>query len=286
MVPINVVPPSTVALADAVIPCGSTTVGLNAGLTSTQASYTYTWFPPFGAGMSCAACYSTSTNMIGSYQVVVTNTINGCTATNSVNVLAGGLSASITATPFEGFAPLSVSFTNGTQLGATSGTGSITTTWSYGNGVSYSVTNSNSGGTPNGSTTYQSAGNYTVYLVVTQSIYSGTTVIASCVGTASTLVHVELPSELIIPNIFTPNGDGVNDFFTVQNTSLTDITCQIFDRWGVKMYDMTSEKNQISWDGKNLAGKDVPAGTYFYMIMASGKDGVPYEKQGTVSLYR
>ena len=52
------------------------------------------------------------------------------------------------------------------------------------------------------------------------------------------------------------------------------------------MYDVTSEKNQIGWDGKNLAGKEVPSGTYFYMLKANGKDGVSFEKKGTVSLYR
>jgi flagellar hook assembly protein FlgD len=56
-----------------------------------------------------------------------------------------------------------------------------------------------------------------------------------------------------------------------------------------------SETGNISWDGKNLGGKEVPEGTYFYIIKATGKDGkteflndkgekIP--EQGTVSLYR
>jgi gliding motility-associated-like protein len=285
IVPINVTPPSTVALSPVNIPCGSTTVGINAGLVSQLPSYIYQWKPPIGAGMSCAACYSTSTNMTGNYLVIITNTVNGCIATNSVAVSAGSLTVNFTADPIEGFSPLSVNFTNNTSPFSV-GTGSITTTWSYGNGITYSVTNSNSAGSPNGSTIYQSAGNYTVLLVVNQSVYSGTTVIASCIGTATQVIKVELPSELIIPNIFTPNGDGVNDVFMIQSTSLTNISVQIFDRWGVKMYDMSSEKNQVGWDGKNLAGKEVPAGAYFYMLKAEGKDGTAFEKQGTVNLYR
>ena len=107
-----------------------------------------------------------------------------------------------------------------------------------------------------------------------------------CTGTATTLVVVDLPSLLTIPNIFTPNGDGVNDIFMVQSTNLTEIDCIIFDRWGVKMYDVQSDKGNIAWDGKNLFGKDVPAGTYFYIITATGKDTKTFKQNGSFSLYR
>jgi gliding motility-associated-like protein len=78
----------------------------------------------------------------------------------------------------------------------------------------------------------------------------------------------------------------VNDVFMVNSTNITEITCIIFDRWGVKMYDVTSKTGNIAWDGKNLSGKDVPTGTYFYIITAKGLDDLPYEQKGTVSLYR
>lgn len=122
-------------------------------------------------------------------------------------------------------------------------------------------------------------------LVVTQSVtVAGNT--TGCTGTATALVTVDLPSKLSIPNIFTPNGDGVNDIFLLQTTNLTDINCVIFDRWGVKMYDVHSQTGNIGWDGKNLFGKDVPAGTYFYLINATGKDMQSFEQHGSFSLYR
>ncbi len=289
-VQLNVTPPATFALAPLYINCGASTTTLVAGHTGSTAAagtYSYTWDGPPLSGMSCpggVGCYSTTANMAGDYNVFILNTINGCSATNSVSVYAGVISASLTANPYTGFAPLNVGFDNTTVLQNTT-TGTVTTTWNYGNGISMTYTGSSASysltGPPDGSTIYQSAGSYTVYMIVSQS--TGT---ASCVGTASTVIKVELPSKLEVPNVFTPNADGVNDVFMLQTTNLTEITCTIFDRWGVKMYDVIAEKGNIEWDGKNFGKKDVPAGTYFYILKAKGKDMKDYEQKGTISLYR
>ncbi|MGZ4037065.1 MAG: T9SS type B sorting domain-containing protein, partial [Bacteroidia bacterium] len=281
VVPLNVTPPATLVVQPAGILCGSNTTTITAGTTTQPNYYIYSWQPPVGAGMSCASCYSSSVNTPGNYYVTITNTVNGCVTTNSVYVTSSPtLPVSFSANPASGFAPLTVGFNNTTVLGsATSGT--VTTSWSYGNGSAYTFTNISSGGTPNGGTTYEAPGSYTVMLVVMQAIGSST-----CVGTATTVVNVDIPSELVIPNVFTPNGDGINDMFTVQSTNISDINCVIFDRWGVKMYDVTSDKGQIGWDGKNLFGKEVPTGTYFFILKATGKDGQSFEKKGTVNLYK
>jgi gliding motility-associated-like protein len=286
-VPLNVIPPATIALSNAVIPCGQLTTTLSAGTTTTSTSYSYTWYGPPLSGMSCPGgvnCNTTSVNAPGPYEVVILNTINGCSVSNYVTVSSGTINASITANPDTGFAPLTVGLENGTVLQNTS-SGTVITTWNYGNGISmtYSGTSSSYSvtGPPNGSSVYQSAGSYTVFMIISQS--TGT---ASCIGTASTVVTVELPSGMVLPNVFTPNGDGVNDVFTLQTTNLTEIICLIYDRWGVKMYDVTSDKGNIAWDGKNLSNKDVPDGTYFYFLKAKGKDLKDYEYNGTISLFR
>lgn len=108
----------------------------------------------------------------------------------------------------------------------------------------------------------------------------------SCVDSAYKVIRVDIPSKLEIPNVFTPNGDGSNDVFFLKTSNLTEITALIFDRWGNKVYDLTSGTGNIAWDGKNMEGKDSPAGTYFYIIKATGKDGTTYDKKGNVSLYR
>jgi gliding motility-associated-like protein len=99
-------------------------------------------------------------------------------------------------------------------------------------------------------------------------------------------IEVEIPSTLIIPNIFSPNGDGANDLFFVKATNLDKIDILIIDRWGNKVYELSSSTGNIAWDGKNQYGKEVASGVYLYKLKASGKDGTSYDKQGTITLVR
>jgi gliding motility-associated-like protein len=86
--------------------------------------------------------------------------------------------------------------------------------------------------------------------------------------------------------VFTPNGDGANDLFFVRSSNLTNITAQVFDRWGNKIYELNTDKGNMAWDGKNQQGADVTDGVYYYTIKATGKDGQGYDTKGTVSLFR
>ncbi|MBK7309364.1 MAG: gliding motility-associated C-terminal domain-containing protein [Sphingobacteriaceae bacterium] len=95
-----------------------------------------------------------------------------------------------------------------------------------------------------------------------------------------------MPSKLEVPNVFTPNGDKVNDVFRLIAASLLEIEATIFDRWGNKVYEVTSGTGNIGWDGKNMFGKECPSGTYFYMIKAKGKDAQEYDLKGNVTLFR
>ncbi|MCX7729517.1 MAG: gliding motility-associated C-terminal domain-containing protein, partial [Bacteroidia bacterium] len=125
--------------------------------------------------------------------------------------------------------------------------------------------------------TYNAPGTYTVVMIM----QNGT-----CVDTVYKIIRVDVPSDMEVPNIFTPNGDGVNDYFILHSTNLTEIECIIFDRWGVEMYNVKTDKGNIQWDGKTKAGKDAPAGTYFYIIKAKGADDKYYEKKGYLTLLK
>ena len=72
-------------------------------------------------------------------------------------------------------------------------------------------------------------------------------------------------------NIFTPNKDGINDYFEIKlNDEIK--TCaefKIYNRWGQLQY--FSSKSSLFWDGNNNAGVGVPSGTYFYTVTVSNK---------------
>jgi len=71
--------------------------------------------------------------------------------------------------------------------------------------------------------------------------------------------------EYTLPNIFTPNGDGLNDFFhPFPYSFVKDIDIEIFDRWGINMFSTTNP--DINWDGTNQSTKgNCPDGVYYYI---------------------
>ena len=78
-------------------------------------------------------------------------------------------------------------------------------------------------------------------------------------------------------NVFTPNGDGQNDFLEFETETLKSMRGVIFSRWGKKIYEWTwnesdQEPNPGWWDGKLSNGQDAAPGVYFYMIEGIGLD--------------
>jgi gliding motility-associated-like protein len=73
-------------------------------------------------------------------------------------------------------------------------------------------------------------------------------------------------SLLVIPNTFTPNGDGVHDKWIIDNLSyFPDADIQVFDRWGRRVYQADGG-SAIPWDGTGPNGNDLPVETYYYVI--------------------
>ncbi|MBK9535976.1 MAG: gliding motility-associated C-terminal domain-containing protein [Flavobacteriales bacterium] len=70
-----------------------------------------------------------------------------------------------------------------------------------------------------------------------------------------------------IPNVFSPNGDGVNDVFTFNTDAILGActSMEVFNRWGQVVFQNTG--NNIIWDGRSLAGETCVDGTYFYTIV-------------------
>lgn len=74
-----------------------------------------------------------------------------------------------------------------------------------------------------------------------------------------------------IPNVITPNEDGVNDFFFVNELLLYQpVHFIVYDRWGVKVFEDDDYDNK--WDGDNLRGRSLAEGTYFYVLSLTGAE--------------
>ncbi|GLU53737.1 gliding motility-associated C-terminal domain-containing protein [Dyadobacter frigoris] len=77
---------------------------------------------------------------------------------------------------------------------------------------------------------------------------------------SSDTVKVELyPCPGIIPNVFTPNSDGKNDFFEIDHVTLSTWKLEVYNRWGKQIY--LHENYDNTWDGNNLSG-----GMYYYVL--------------------
>jgi gliding motility-associated-like protein len=209
-------------------------------------------------------------SMTGMYQYLVTNTITGCQANGVFNVEKGDLRADFNADPISGYAPLIVNFTNNSS--SSLGASDIISIWSFGNGSSQTTT-----GNIHPATSFQAAGVYTVILISSK---------GNCLDTTEKIIMVDMPSKLETPNVFTPNGDGSNDVFYLNTANLQILSAVIYDRWGTKVYEVSSKTGNISWDGKSLQGTECATGAYFYIISAEGKDGKSYETKGNISLFR
>jgi gliding motility-associated-like protein len=105
-----------------------------------------------------------------------------------------------------------------------------------------------------------------------------------CDDTTQPPPPVEPVSTISVPNIFTPNGDNVNDEFRVQTENITEYSIEIYNRWGVKVFS-TSLTGQF-WDGRTISGTECSDGTYYYIISAKGADNKLYNLKGFVTLIR
>ncbi|MFW6371057.1 MAG: gliding motility-associated C-terminal domain-containing protein, partial [Bacteroidota bacterium] len=87
-----------------------------------------------------------------------------------------------------------------------------------------------------------------------------------------------------IPNVITPNDDGINDVFRPLNIGFTPASYKliIYNRYGVPIF----ESNQLSegWDGRFASGKTVSEGIYIYYLEYVGQDGTRHHQQGNITV--
>jgi trimeric autotransporter adhesin len=219
----------------------------------------YSWNTNGGNILSGNGTNAASINQTGLYYVVATNTF-GCTSCDTVIVNESPVvpEASFTAAPSEltGVVPFELNFSNTSQ-------NANTYSWNFGD---------QSGGTSIESPdyTFTTAGTYTVTLVASNN--------GRCADTTDVVVKVE--DEFMIPEGFSPNGDGVNDVFVIRGIDrFKGNKFVVFNRWGNQVHEAAPYSNE--WDGSTkqdiqVGGNELPVGTYFY-VLDLGDGSKPYK---------
>lgn len=87
----------------------------------------------------------------------------------------------------------------------------------------------------------------------------------------------------VLPNIFSPNGDGQNDILYVRGQGIDYINFMIYDRWGTKIFETTDVT--MGWDGK-FNGIELNSGSYVYYFKALLKNDKIIEDKGTITLIK
>jgi gliding motility-associated-like protein len=213
-------------------------------------TYTYLWSTS-GTGNSI------SDVIAGTYSVTVTDG-NGCTQT----------STAVITTNISGTNPTATASMDTVKSGASitlMATGNGTYLWSPAAGLNCD-TCANATVSPKQTTKY--------CVVVSNK--------STCSDTAC--VDVYVPLNLLIPNVFSPNGDGINDVFTITANGYRNIQVVIFDRWGIKVADWTGIAG--GWNGQTTSGKDAPASTYYFIATITKEDGTIEKVPGDVYLLR
>jgi large repetitive protein len=105
--------------------------------------------------------------------------------------------------------------------------------------------------------------------------------------TCTDAVTIVVKKLVRIYNVFTPNGDGVNDIWTIENAENYDnVEVDVYDRYGLKVFHSNGYLQGQEWDGNSSIGK-VPAGVYYYVFKYNFKNETKdYYLSGSVTVVR
>ena len=105
-----------------------------------------------------------------------------------------------------------------------------------------------------------------------------------CLQTDSISFNDNCPLIVFTGNVFTPDGDGVNDEFCALGQNSSKLNIEIYNRWGTLIIE-DSGKQKVCWDGK-ISGSDAPAGVYYYQLEAFGLQDQIQKFRGSLTLLR
>jgi gliding motility-associated-like protein len=97
-------------------------------------------------------------------------------------------------------------------------------------------------------------------------------------------ILMEINDSILIPNVFTPNGDGINDEFYIANNGMKEYHIEIYNRWGTKIFE--ADASEIRWDGRTTTGVQLSDGTYYYILKAITWSDKDFSQTGYVTLLK
>ncbi|MCX6351738.1 MAG: gliding motility-associated C-terminal domain-containing protein, partial [Bacteroidetes bacterium] len=165
--------------------------------------------------------------------------------------------AGFTLSKVQGLFPLDVHFTNNSK-------NANKYIWMFGDSIS-------SSNTIDANFIYKQSGLYHPTLIASNPF---------CSDTATSSIDVYEPYSIYIPDIFTPNSDGLNDLFEPQITSMKSIEGKIFTRWGEEIYSFSIPTNKW-WNG-TFHDKKVEDGIYIYNLDVIDKRGKSHYYYGRI----
>ncbi|MFH0893579.1 MAG: gliding motility-associated C-terminal domain-containing protein [Bacteroidota bacterium] len=233
--------------------CDGSVVNLSAYATGGTMPYTYSW-------SNASSGSNTTITTAGNITMTVTATDNDlCSVSETIQILTIPLNGDITADTLSDV--ISHEF-----LFSWNGDVASNYVWNFGDGTT--------GTGISVSHIYAEAGTYIVTLTATGNLPEG------CIYTFTILIEVIYPSLIEIPNVFTPNGDGMNDYFMIKHDGeFLSFNCSIFSRWGNLVFQ--TEIPDFKWDGNGQSD-----GVYFYIIDAEATDKKVYSLKGNVTIIR
>jgi gliding motility-associated-like protein len=229
----------------------------------------YSWQP--NTGLSCSTCSNPIVSPSSSTTYTVTSFNNpSCktSATTTITVAANAV-ASFTAAS--------------TQTATLPQTITVTNTSSQASSFSWTFNNGTPTITPNPKFLVNTPGTYTISMIAFGSNNCNDTTSGIVIIHDTTKVYPIVPT-VFMPNVFTPNNDGVNDAFHPVMKGFKEANCTIIDRWGVQVFEL-KEVNAV-WYGENSNGNPCPAGTYFYIFNGVDLNNKDYTYKGFVQLIR
>ena len=108
--------------------------------------------------------------------------------------------------------------------------------------------------------------------------------VSSCRTSDAAIISVTTKTDdIFIPNTFTPNGDGRNDYFRVYGNAIKSVKMVVFSQWGQKLFESTDPLN--GWDG-TFNGRMQPSGVYVYVATIILNNNTTVTKHGTMDLIK